>query len=232
MMKKIKAVLFDYDGTLMDTNEVILRSWEYTFQTVQVTEPDRETLLETFGEPLEQTMHRFFGVEGAQMEEYVDIYRSYQRDHFVDDICLFPDVKETLQELRKAGFLCALVTSRLKKTTMDGLQKYDLEPDFDLILTADDCTRHKPDPQPILLALERLGIERDEAVMLGDTVMDIGCARNAGVLSILVGWSMALPPEKVRPEQRPEYQLTSLKELLPLIRKINQEREESRYDRK
>lgn len=224
-MKKISAVLFDFDGTLMDTNDIILKSWQHTFRHVLGREEDEEVLLNTFGEPLALTMQNFFGVEGEALQECMDIYRSFQKDTFLDSIALFPGITEMLQELKDAGFTLALVTSRLKETTLQGVEKFGLAPYFDVIVTANDCTKHKPDPQPINITLEKLGISPEEAVMLGDTVMDMGCARNAGVISVLVGWSAALPEHKITPEDRPDHIIRSADALLPLLEDLNRQRE-------
>ena len=75
---------------------------------------------------------------------------------------------------------------------MQGLEKYEIKDYFDTVLTADDTTRHKPDPQPINITLEKLGSVPENAIMLGDTIFDLLCAKNAGVKSVLVSWSLAL----------------------------------------
>lgn len=219
-MNKIKNVLFDFDGTLMDTNDVIIQSWQYTFRTIEGREEDEKVLLATFGEPLEFTINKFFGVDGAKMDEYVEIYRSYQREHFADDIKLFPGIMEMLEQLKSEGYTLALVTSRLRSTTMQGIEKFGIGRFFDIIITADDCTKHKPDPQPINITLEKLGALPEESVMLGDTVMDIGCARNAGVRSVLVGWSMALAEEEAAAKAAPDYIIESPSSLSALLKSM------------
>lgn len=222
-MRKIDTVLFDFDGTLMDTNQTIINSWQHAFRNIAGYEQDEDVLYATFGEPLKITMNKFFGVEGEKLEEYVEIYRSYQRENFAAEIDLFPGVMDMLRELRDAGYKLALVTSRLKPTTYVGVEKFDMEPLFDLIITADDCTKHKPDPEPINIALEKLGSTAEQAVMVGDTVMDIGCAANAGVKSVLVGWSVALPPEKAGTdsENTPDYYISGTDEMIKLLEEIN-----------
>lgn len=220
-MGKINTVLFDFDGTIMDTNEVILNSWNYTFNKILGHDADKEEMLKHFGEPLELSMKRFFGADGDTVKEYVDIYRSYQKDNFVDDIQLFDGVPEMLEMLKDNGYTLALVTSRLKPTTMQGVEKFGLDKYFDIIITANDCKKHKPDPEPINITLEKLGKTLDEAVMVGDTYMDLGCAKNAGVKSVLVGWSMALPPEKASGDNAPDHVLHSADGMIELLEQIN-----------
>ena len=130
-MQKIDTVLFDFDGTVMDTNDVILKSWQHAFRQILGKTADEARLLKTFGEPLKMTMKNFFGGDEEQVERNVEIYRSYQRDHYLDLISLFPGVREMLEEVKSACFKTALVTSRLKPTTYDGLPKFGIEAFFD-----------------------------------------------------------------------------------------------------
>ena len=225
-MQKIDTVLFDFDGTVMDTNDVILKSWQHAFRQILGKTADEARLLKTFGEPLKMTMKNFFGGDEEQVERNVEIYRSYQRDHYLDLISLFPGVREMLEEVKSAGFKTALVTSRLKPTTYDGLRKFGIEAFLDCIITADDVTKHKPDPQPVFRALEALGSAAGSALMLGDTRQDILAAKNAGVASVLVEWSMALPKETAVGELEPSYFLGSPRELINLISTINDARAE------
>ena len=219
--KRIDTVLFDFDGTVMDTNEIILKSWEHTFEKLRGEKPDRSMLLSTFGEPLKMTMHNFFGGDEEQVERNIEIYRSYQREHYLDHIRLFPGVYEMLAAVKTAGYKTALVTSRLKPTTYDGVRKFEIGKFFDYIVTADDVTRHKPDPQPAQKALQYLKSSAETAGMLGDTKQDVLCAINAGVTSVLVSWSMALPEEKAVGDLQPDYILKSPEALTDLLASMN-----------
>ncbi len=189
-MKKINTVLFDFDGTIMDTNDLILQSWQNTFRVLTGHEAEEKTILATLGEPLELTLERFF--PDVPLQKCLDTYRGWHHDNFVQLIKMFPGMLELLEELRSRGYKMGLVTSRLKYTTMLGVEKYDLGKYFDYILTADDTDKHKPDPAPILITLEKLGSLPEESIMIGDTLLDMGCARNAGVTSVLVDWTIAV----------------------------------------
>jgi len=192
-MKKINTVLFDFDGTIMDTNDLIMKSWKNTFRILKGEDVSDEVILPTLGEPLELTMSRFF--PDVPLQKCLDTYRSWHHDNFVELIRMFPGMPELLEELKARGYKMGLVTSRLKYTTMLGVEKYDLGRFFDYILTADDTDKHKPDPAPILITLEKIGADPSESVMVGDTLLDMGCARNAGVTSVLVDWTIAVPEE-------------------------------------
>lgn len=214
-MKTIDTILFDFDGTIMDTNDMILGSWQHTFRTLAGHEADADMLVKTFGEPLGKTMEKFF--PDVPKEESLEIYRSYQRDRFCDMIKLFPGIVELLEILRERNYKIGLVTSRLLNTTMQGLEAFDIKKYFNAILTADDTPLHKPDPAPINLTLEKLGSDKDSAVMLGDTMFDIMCARNAGVTSILVAWSLALGATTDFGENAPDHIIKTPAELLEII---------------
>lgn len=223
--RRIDTVLFDFDGTLMDTNDVILESWQYTFEQLRGHRTDTKTLLATFGEPLKMTMYNFFGGTEEDVDRNVEIYRSYQKEYFLDMIHLFPGVYEMLKDVRGAGFKTALVTSRLKPTTYQGIEKFGIEEFFDAVITADDVTKHKPDPEPILITLEKLGSRAENAVMFGDTKQDILCAKNAGVTSVLVDWSMAIPKGTASEEYEPDFCLESPEKLIDLILTIDDAKE-------
>ena len=125
-MQKIDTVIFDFDGTVMDTNNVILNSWQHTFRTLENREEKPETIIKTFGEPLELTMKNFF--PDVPVEESIAIYRSYHYDNFGKLISVFPGMKELIRELKDENYKLGLVTSRLRKTTMQGLEAYGLLP--------------------------------------------------------------------------------------------------------
>lgn len=210
-MSKIKAVLFDYDGTLMDTNNIILESWQHTFRAIKGQEHPEKELYATFGEPLSYTMERFF--PGEDVDRCVEIYRNYQLDHYQKLIEMFPGMVELVKDLKDRGYLTGVVTSRLPSTTFQGLDKYGLTPYFDAVVTCADTDKHKPDPEPALLCLEKLGVQPSEAVMIGDTTYDILCGKRAGVKSGLVGWSVAYTEELLQGETKPDFIMNTAEEL-------------------
>jgi len=216
-MKQIDTILFDFDGTLMDTNDVIIKSWDHTFRSLGKKEKEHEELMKTFGEPLEITLAQFF--PDVPVEESIEIYRGYQRDNFLQLIDLFPGIMEMLQILKMKKYKMALVTSRLKATTISGVEKFGLGEYFDVIITADDTSKHKPDPEPILITLGKLDSKPENAIMLGDTLFDIRCARNAEVKSVLVSWSAALRgmTKESLGEDAPDWIINTPMELLDII---------------
>lgn len=214
-MSKITTVLFDFDGTIMNTNDIIIQSWQHTFRTLTGKEAPVDEIIRTFGEPLEYTLAQKF--PDVPVEESIQIYRGFHHDYFEDLIELFPGMAELMEELQKRGYKMGLVTSRLKQTAMQGVRKFGLEKYFDYILTADDTDKHKPDPAPINITLERMGSKAEESIMIGDTMFDILCARNAGVPSVLVGWAVAVTEEEKTGPDAPDYIVAEAEDILKLL---------------
>jgi pyrophosphatase PpaX len=211
----VNTILFDFDGTVMDTNRVIINSWQHTFRTIAGEERPIEDIVATFGEVLYDTMARFF--PDVPVNESAEIYRSYHRENFGPMISVFPGVRELIEELKARGYTLAVVTSRLPATTTEGLEKYGLAGCFDLVVTCEDCKKFKPDPEPVLVALEKLGKKPEEAMMVGDTMHDIRCARAAGVRSVLVGWSVAVSEEERNGACGPDYFIEKAEDLLKIL---------------
>lgn len=189
MNKKINTILFDFDGTIADTNDLIIQSWQAVYRARLGHEGKPEEILATFGEPLYYTMGKVF--PDFDIEESVDIYRSFQKGIFRQAIKPFPGMVDLIKGLKEQGYKMGIVTSRLKQSTFEGLECFGLENDIDEIVTVEDTDKHKPDPEPALICLERLGAKPEEAIMIGDSRFDIGCANNAGITSVLVAWSIA-----------------------------------------
>jgi pyrophosphatase PpaX len=221
MCMKISAVLFDFDGTVMDTNQLIIDSWQHTFRVLEGRERPLEDIIATLGEPLDVTMGRIFP---DAPQEATDIYRSYHVGSFTGAAAPFPGVEATLARLKADGYAMGLVTSRMRRTTWMGIGKYGLDRYFDVVVACEDAEACKPDPAPVLKALEGLGKQPQEAVMVGDAMSDVRCARAAGVVPILVGWSLAATAEDRDGPDGPDFVIEAADELAGVIESINRER--------
>lgn len=214
-LKEIKAVLFDFDGTIMDTNQVIINSWQYAFEKLKGEKAEVEELLKTFGEPLDLSIDKL--LPGFPKDEAISTYREYQYHNFKGLIELFPGTLEIMRELKENDIKTAIVTSRLRRTTMEGIEKFSLEHLLDTIVTMEDTKKHKPHGDPILEALKRLEIKPENALMVGDTKFDILCAKDAGVASALVEWSVAATVKGDDVEWEADYTINKLEDIMKII---------------
>ncbi len=218
-MGKITTILFDYDGTLMDTDDIIIDAWQYTYRKMTGEELAVETILKDFGEALRDTMSKFFS--GDQLEEAIEIHRVFQTDTYLEKIRMFPGTLELIHELKERGYRVAVVTSRRKPTTVMGLEKFELMDVLDCIVTADETEKHKPDPEPVLFALKSLNCQPEEAIMVGDTVMDMGCGRAAGVKTVLTTWAKAAQYQKMNVS--PDFRINAAEELWNVLEALDAE---------
>ena len=181
-----KYIVFDFDGTIINTNDVIIASWQATWEKFLGYRESISEIKDTFGETLKYTTSVRF--PECDSDEVIAYYRDWQFAHCDEMVYLFDGIVDMLKTLRDKGYKTAIATSRTHEGTMKYLNQFGIADYFDAVVTMEDVKNHKPNPETCLMALEKLGAKPSEAVMLGDTRFDIGCANNAGVDSILVGW--------------------------------------------
>jgi len=212
----INTVIFDLDGTLLDTNELVADSWRFTVRTLAGREVTDEEVRGTFGEILLDSMLRL--LPGVEPDKALDTFRTYQRDIFLERISLYDGAKETLAAIHLAGIKNAVLTSRLRTSTERALNHFGIADLFDAVLTASDTEVFKPDPAPVYLLLDMLGSRAEEAMIVGDTVHDIEAGLASGLFTVLVDWSQALPPEKRQAAPAPDAVIEKMQDLLKLLR--------------
>lgn len=208
----IKGILFDLDGTLINTNMLIINSFKYVFkENLDLIVEDNE-IVQYFGEPLTYTMAKY---TKDRVEELVQKYVEYSlsiHDEYTES---FKGVEEGLIILREKGYKLAIVTSKRRTTALRGLRLFDLEKYFEVIVSPEDTEKHKPEGEPVLKACELLNLKPEEVVMVGDSHNDILCGKNAGAKTCLVKYT-ALPLEKLL-EHKPDYVIDSVEEILNII---------------
>jgi pyrophosphatase PpaX len=180
-------VLFDLDGTLIDSIELILNSARHAFQQSGRDTPSDDEWLTGVGMPL-VTMFRKYATDEADVDVLISKYREYQLEHHDRLVRCYDQVVDTVDSLRAAGHPLAIVTSKTGWLAKRGLDLVGLGEHFDTIVGCDICERHKPDPEPVRLALTSLGYEPDEAVFVGDSVHDMAAGRAAGMKAIGALW--------------------------------------------
>jgi pyrophosphatase PpaX len=210
----IRAVLFDFDGTLADTTELILRCYRHTMTCHLGEVPPDEEWLSGFGTPLRTQITRFARTL-EEVEVMLETYRSFQRREFDTVLRPFPGAVETIGELARQGVPMAIVTSRYRESTLRGIDLCGLTDHISIIVTPEDVTHAKPHPEPVLCALDRLGAEAREAVFVGDSPHDIAAGRAAGTWTAAALWGPF--PRSVLEAERPDFLLSAQHELLELV---------------
>ena len=181
------AVLFDLDGTLIDSIELILNSARHAFRDRSGRVPDDAEWRSLIGMPLEASFRRYAS-DDAEVASLLGKYREYQLANHDRLVKCYDEVVETVDFIRATGHPVAIVTSKTTTMTRRGLDVSGLGAHVDLIIGCDVCERHKPDPQPVEIALSRLGYAPDEAVFVGDSVYDMLAGNAAGVTTIAALW--------------------------------------------
>lgn len=214
-----RCALFDIDGTLVDTVELIVRALDHTFRKHLGVQISRDELRRTIGLPLHKQVRLFdhlvdFAPDHRAMEaDEIDYYESHKHLERI-----IPEAVEALKEAKRAGLRTALVTSKNRQELEMFLPRLGVNGWVDAVVSSSDVTRPKPAPDPVLVALQRLGARPQEAVFVGDTVYDIQCAREAGVQVIAVGWG-AHPVPVLRAES-PDWLLEEPAQLREFFRSL------------
>ena len=211
---RFPVVLWDLDGTLIDSGAMILSSFRHATSTVLREDVPDEHLLAAVGAgaSLQEQLRRF----GAEhVDELVRAYREHN-EPLHRKLLACAGVLELLPALRAEGRRLGVVTAKRRATVRLAFDVLPLEPLFDVVVAAEDTELHKPDPAPIRLALDRLGAEPREAAYVGDSPFDIRAARAAGVTAIAVGWG-GLHDEALVGAEEPDAFVRSPEELRELL---------------
>lgn len=180
-------VLFDLDGTVVDTVELITESFRHATRTVLGEILPDEVITAGVGRPLVQQM-KALSAEHAQ--ELFDAYREYNHRRHDELIRRYAGIEEMLVALRAAGRRLGIVTSKSADTTAMAFHAVGLQGHFDAIVTATDTDEHKPSPAPLRLCLERLGASAADAIYVGDSPFDIQAGAAAGMATAAVAWGV------------------------------------------
>jgi pyrophosphatase PpaX len=189
------TVLFDLDGTLIDSGEIILSSFRHATQTVLEREIPDEVLAAAVGGSNIYEQMRAFDEERA--EELVRVYREHN-EPLHDDLVAFEGIERVLERLKSEGRQLGIVTAKRRRTVDLAFAILPLERYFDAVVTAEQTQHHKPHPEPVLTALERLGSAPAEAAFVGDSPFDMGAGKAAGVFTVAVSWGKIHPVERLR----------------------------------
>jgi pyrophosphatase PpaX len=212
MKNNINTILFDLDGTLIDTNELIISTYLHTLEKYFPGKYTREDVLPFLG----PTLHEVFGkMDPDRVEEMVLEYRTYNLANHDALVKEFVGVMETIETLKKKGYKLAIVTTKREDVAFKGLRLMKLDSYFDVMIAYDHVKKVKPDPEPIFLALEKVGSKPEEALMVGDNFHDVLAGKNAGTKTAGVAWS--IKGREYLAKYEPDFMLENMTDLLSIL---------------
>ncbi|MGG2112776.1 pyrophosphatase PpaX [Lysinibacillus pakistanensis] len=209
----IKALLFDFDGTLLNTNDLIIQTFMHVLNERFPGQYSPKDCLKFLGPSLKQTMS---DIAPGEEDAMIAKYRKYNELHHDELVTQYPDVVSTLEQLKAMGLKLAIVSTKRNGMIDRGLSVLGANHLFDVRIGTDDVKNVKPDPEPVLLALERLGVNKEEAIMIGDNSHDIEAGHNAGIRAAGVAWAFK-GPEYLQ-QFKPEYMLHHMTDLLDIVK--------------
>jgi pyrophosphatase PpaX len=187
------TVLFDLDGTLVDSGAMIMASYRHATRTVLEREIPDEVLAGFIGGGSIRDHMRT--LDEGLADELVRVYREHN-EPLHDELQAFPGVEELISSLAAEGRRLGLVTAKRRRTVDLAFAVLPLEQYFDVVVTTESTERHKPHPDPVLHALAELGARKEESAFVGDSPFDVAAGKAAGVFTVAVSWG------KIHPEER------------------------------
>ncbi|MDC0743157.1 HAD-IA family hydrolase [Polyangium mundeleinium] len=213
-MRRYKTVLFDLDGTLIDSIRLILDSYHHTFAIHGLPPCEDDVLLRGVGTPLKAQLAGFADDPEAVLA-MIETYRAYNLAHH--DACVrpYPGAVSCVRSLAEAGVKIAVVTSKNRHSTLRGLDVAGLSDVFSILVCADDVTNPKPHKEPVDLALAQLGARPEEAIFVGDSLHDMHAGRSAGVATGAALWG-PMSRAHLAPSE-PSHWLEKPEDIVPLV---------------
>ena len=211
---RFPVVLFDLDGTLIDSGPIILASMQHAVRTVLGREiPPEELGLTIGGQGIVAQMQ---AIDADRTDQLLEAYKEHN-DVLHETLEAFDELLALLPALKAEGRKLGIVTAKRHRTVALALDRFPaLEADFDIVVAHEDTERHKPDPDPVLLAIERLGGTPAESAYVGDSPFDIQAAKSAGAFAIAVSWGGIHPDDRLLSEE-PDAFVHSPQELLDVL---------------
>lgn len=186
-----KCVLYDLDGTIVDTNELIIETLDHVLRGICSLDVKRDEIIPHMGRPLDEQFRFFTGK--SDVTELVAAYREYNLSRHDEMVSLFPNVLKVVKGLDAEGIVQGVVTTKMRATSERALGMFGLLPYMKTIVTIEDVTHPKPHPEPVLNAMAELGVIPEQTIMVGDSPFDVEAAKSAGATAVAVGWSLKSP---------------------------------------
>ncbi len=214
---KYDYVIFDFDGTVADTGEGILKSLQYSFEQMGRKVPDLSDLKKFIGPPIHYSYVNFYGVAEEDVEEYIKKYRERYRKIGIFECFVYPGMRKTLQKLREAGVKTGIASSKPVKLVYDVMEYLRLTEFFDAVVgTQFDDSNHPGKTDLVLESMRKLGAEKERTLMVGDRYFDIDGAKGAGIDSIGVVYGYGSREEFM--EHGATYIIDAPEEILDIVR--------------
>lgn len=210
----LRYLLFDLDGTLVDTTELILSCYRTTIFKLVDNPPTAEEITKGFGTPTRSQLWRLFPSLRDRIDEmeamWLDAYHSLH-DQLVKP---FPETVDVLTGLRERGYPLGIVTSKVRSDVLRVLPMFNLEGLLDVIVSVDDTINHKPHPEPVIKGMELMSALPEETLYVGDSLSDMKAGREAGARVAAAMWGPC--PKDMLLDFGPDYTLASIRDLLDL----------------
>jgi len=210
---RFPVVLFDLDGTVIDSGAIILASMRHAAREVLGVEVPDEQLMAAVGGPGLEAQMQALSLDRA--DELVTVYRAHN-EPLHDELICCAGMDEVLVQLKDEGRRLGIVTAKRRQTVELAFARIPIEHLFETVVGGDETKKHKPDPAPLLLALERLGAAPDDAVYVGDAPFDVKAAKAAGLYSVGVSWGGIHGRERLEAEE-PDALVDTTEELLGVL---------------
>lgn len=205
-----KAFLFDLDGTLLDTHDLILESMQHAVKEVLRKEIPPERLMAKVGQPLSTQMWDFTS-DQVLHDELLRVYREYNAIKHDGMVRPFDGVEDTLKLLRQEGYPLGVVTSKRHEAAMQGLELFGLNAYLDCMIGSDDWPEHKPHPGPVIHGADLLGVDPKECIYVGDSPYDMQSGNGAGCKTAAALWGMF--SESVLLAEYPDYACADIRDV-------------------
>lgn len=212
--QKIQGIIFDLDGTLIDSYQAIYLSFRHVYESMGLRPLSYEEVKREIGLGLSRTFGDLLGEEkvAEALRAFDEKYQQVMDHHTF----LLPDARQVLEELHRLGVKMAIATNKIGRYSRRIIKNFGLDGIFSAILGDEDVTRNKPHPEMIFRAIEKMAILKEEAVMVGDSLVDLETARNAGIAAFAI--PTGVTPREDLEKARPTRMLSRLADLLPIVR--------------
>ncbi|AYE34257.1 HAD family hydrolase [Clostridium septicum] len=201
-------VVFDIDGTLIDSEKAVLKSLQKTLLEVKGVNVNLSDLKFALGIPGRDALLK---LNIGNLEQVENMWNEYYND-YLDDIKLFNGIREVIEELKSKSIKLGIITSKTRKEYETDFMRFELDDYFDVVICADDTLKHKPDGEPMEKYLKIANAKKEETIYIGDSIYDMQCAKNAEVDSILALWG-----REDLDTLKATYKLNSPKDILEII---------------